>query len=362
VKHKIRPIAIHLPQFHTIPENDEWWGKGFTEWTNVKKATPQFYGHYQPHVPLNDNYYDLSVNRVLCDQAEMAKEYGIHGFCFYHYWFNGKKLLEKPLEQMLELGKPDFPFMLCWANENWTRRWDGGNGEILREQNYSLRDDKEHFEYFLPFFKDKRYIKVDGKPVLLIYRSELFPDINETALLWRKMALDSDLSGLYLVLVESFIKNKNPLESGIDASMDFHPSFVNVPDRIEPKSVLKRIFRRNGKTQPERDIYSYKEYVQKQIDTDSQTAYKRYPSIMPGWDNTARRKEKGWVFHNSSPRIYGKWMKYILNTFKPYSKEENFIFINAWNEWAEGNHLEPCIKWGNEYLRKTRSLLKHNID
>jgi lipopolysaccharide biosynthesis protein len=179
---KIRSIAIHLPQYHTIPENDEWWGEGFTEWTNVKKAKPLFEGHHQPHVPLSNNYYDLSENKALCKQAELAKKYGIDGFCFYHYWFNGKKLLEKPLEQMLERGTPDFPFMLCWANENWTRTWDGMDKHILMKQEYGFEDDEAHFDYLLPFFKDDRYIKIDGKPVFLVYRTELFPDINRNLL------------------------------------------------------------------------------------------------------------------------------------------------------------------------------------
>lgn len=363
MKHKIRPIAIHLPQYHTITENNEWWGEGFTEWTNVKKAKPLFQRHYQPHEPLNDNYYDLSDNDVLCEQAKMAEKYGVHGFCFYHYWFNGKKLLQKPLEQMLELGKPDFPFMLCWANENWTRRWDGREGEVLMEQNYSLKDDREHFNYLLNFFNDKRYIKVDGKPVLMIYRSELFPDINKTTLLWRKLALESGLPDIYLIIVESFVKNKNPAESGFDAAMEFHPSWMKVPDWIEPEPnwFLRKIFKRKIDSDPDRNIYAYKAYVQKQIQAISQTTYKKYPGIMPGWDNTARRKSEGWVFHNSSPGVYGKWLKHILNTFNPYSKNENFIFINAWNEWAEGNHLEPCKKWGYKYLRKTRALLKQYI-
>ena len=179
-KKDIRPIAIYLPQFHPVPENDLWWGKGFTEWTNVVKAKPLFKDHYQPHLPADLGFYDLRVPEVREAQANLAREYGIFGFCYYHYWFNGKRILEKPFEEVFESGKPDFPFMLCWANENWTRSWDGGNNEILLEQKYCHEDDKKHIQSLIPYFKDKRYIKANGKPVIAIYRSTLLPDVART--------------------------------------------------------------------------------------------------------------------------------------------------------------------------------------
>ena len=185
---KFRPIAIHLPQFHPIKENDSWWGKGFTEWRNVAKAKPLFEGHYQPHIPADLGYYDLRLNEVREQQAEMARHYGIEGFCYYHYWFNGKRVLERPVNEIFESGKPDFPFMLCWANENWTRRWDGMENDILLEQKYSEEDDENHIEYLIQFFKDPRYIRVNNKPVIIIYKTFLLPDPRKTADTWRRMA------------------------------------------------------------------------------------------------------------------------------------------------------------------------------
>ena len=177
---KIRPIAIYLPQYHPIPENDEWWGKGFTEWTNATKARPLFDGHYQPHLPTDLGFYDLRLAEARIAQAEMAKQYGIYGFCYYHYWFNGKLVLERPLEEVLKSNRPDFPFMMCWANENWTKVWDGNSNQILLEQKYSEQDDLDHIRYLLPYLKDPRYIKVNGKPILAIYKSALLPNFEKT--------------------------------------------------------------------------------------------------------------------------------------------------------------------------------------
>ena len=373
---KIRAIAIHLPQYHTIPENDQWWGKGFTEWTNVKKAKPLFDGHIQPHVPLNNNYYDLNDNKALCDQAKMAKEYGIHGFCFYHYWFNGKKLLEKPLEQMLEQGTPDFPFMLCWANENWTRTWDGMDKHVLMKQDYGFEDDEAHFDYLLPFFKDDRYIKIDGKPVFLVYRTELFPDINKTAEIWRQKAKENGLPGIYLIRVEGWVQNVNPESIGFDAAMYFQPNaaknFFNakykepILEKI-PRLVKKYILRRPNSENPyaykiPNVLISYKKYVSNFKRIHTKVKYKQFPSVFPGWDNSPRRQKNAFIFKESSPDVYGDWLQHTLNKFMPYSDDENLVFINAWNEWGEGNHLEPCEKWGYSYLEETKKALKNDAD
>src|SRR5215207_9402018 len=199
----IRPIAIYLPQFHPIPENDEWWGRGFTEWTNVVKAKPLFQGHYQPHLPGELGFYDLRLPEVREQQAALAKQYGIYGFCYYHYWFNGRRVLERPFEEVFKSGKPDFPFMLCWANENWTRAWDGLDKQVLLKQNYSHEDDVQHIKTLIPYFKDSRYIKIDGKPVFAIYRSTLFPDLKRTINIWRDEARKERLE-LYLCHFESF--------------------------------------------------------------------------------------------------------------------------------------------------------------
>ncbi len=219
-----RPIAIYLPQFHPIPENDKWWGKGFTEWRNVVQAKPRFNGHYQPHIPSDLGFYDLRLHEVLIEQAKLAKNNGIYGFCFYHYWFNGKLLLEKPVEALLKNKTPEFPFMLCWANENWTRAWDGGDNEILIKQEYSLDDDKEHIKYLIPFFKDTRYIKIDNKAVFAIYKPDLFPDISQTLNIFREEAKKQGVE-LYLCAFERNMGSSGEelISMGFDAVIDFQP-------------------------------------------------------------------------------------------------------------------------------------------
>jgi len=361
-----RVLAIHLPQFHSIPENDEWWGEGFTEWTNTKKEKPRFKGHNQPHTPYAKEYYDLSDLNSLKRQVELAKQYGLSGFCFYHYWFEGKLLLEKPIENLLKDKTIDFPFCLSWANENWTRRWDGKDKEVLIGQKHSLEDDSKHIEYLLKFFKDKRYIKVDNKPVLLIYRPELIKQVKDTIHLWNEKAKRAGFSGVYFINMESTPKSKgNGLkEDGFDAAMDFQPNWGNLP-RSRKQSRLSRGLKRYLGI-PYRSTYhidrvmSYEEYVDNEKFNFQKNPYKTYPTVVPSWDNSARRKTKAFIFHGSTPKLYGKWLDFVLKKFKPYSEEENFVFINAWNEWAEGNHIEPCEKWGYKYLEETKQIIKIN--
>ncbi|MDE6859045.1 MAG: glycoside hydrolase family 99-like domain-containing protein [Duncaniella sp.] len=360
---KFRTIAIHLPQFHPFKENDEWWGKGFTEWTNVAKARPRFIGHYQPHIPADLGFYDLRLPETREQQAQMAKDAGIYGFCYYHYWFNGHQLMERPLEEILKSGKPDYPFMLCWANENWTRAWDGGEKQILIKQDYSEEDDRNHIRFLIKnYFKDSRYICVDGKPVFCVYRYDLFPDIRKTISIWREEAALEGLE-LYLCMFESF-KNTgmDGLQLGFDAAIEFQPHAMNQNGYNQRfvhiiRRGINRIFRPilHGNLIP--NMYSYKSYVN-YVCKLLMPKYKRFPCITPGWDNTSRKKNNYMLFVKSTPEKYRTWLKHILDTFKPYSKDENFIFINAWNEWAEGNHLEPDKKWGDSYLKETRSLLK----
>jgi lipopolysaccharide biosynthesis protein len=361
---KIKPIAMYLPQYHPIPENDEWWGKGFTEWTNVTKAKPLFKDHYQPHLPADLGFYDLRLPETRQAQADMAREHGIFGFCYYHYWFNGKTLLEKPIEAMLKSGTPDFPFCMCWANENWSRNWDGKFKNILIEQKYCFDDDVEHIRALVPFFADPRYIRVHNKPVFIVYRTELFPDIKRTAAIWRAESIKSGIGDLYLIRVESFDRNVDPQSIGFDASFEFQPNWDIQPRRqygnvfnraLDLVGVKTSVFSRN-------QVRLYKDFVDTQIQRAVKTAYKRYPGIMPMWDNTARRKTDAYVLHGSTPEEYGKWLKHIVHTFQPYSEEENFIFINAWNEWGEGNHLEPCQKWGTSYLEITRKVLNPELN
>ncbi len=364
-------IAFYLPQFHPIPENDEWWGKGFTEWRNVVSAQPLFNGHYQPHQPADLGYYDLRLEEVHSQQAAMAREFGISGFCYYHYWFTGKQLLEKPIQNMLSSGKPDFPFCLCWANENWTRRWDGLDREVLISQDYSITDDEAHFHTLLPYFLDPRYIKIDGKPMFLVYRSSMLPNPKETTRLWRRLARENGIHDLYLVMVESHPaeRKRDPALDGFDVALDFQPDGSSLPKRRQP-NIFLRILKKLGlpANHPffRNSVWKYDDLVTSMLGRPP-TDYPRIPSVTPSWDNTARRRQGGAsIFYDSTPESYGKWLKAVVEDSRVMSKlPEAMVFINAWNEWAEGNHLEPDLKWGDAYLKKTRDVLntfrKQNI-
>jgi len=354
----LRAIAIYLPQFHPIQENDEWWGKGFTEWTNVAKAKPRFPGHYQPQLPADLGFYDLRLPEIRQQQADMARQYGIHGFCYYHYWFNSRRILERPFEEVLASGSPDFPFCLCWANENWTKRWDGRETDVLLKQEYSEQDDLDHIRYLAKVFADPRYIRVDGKPVFIIYRTELFPDIQRTTDTWREEAHRLGIGELYLVRVERFARSINPIQLGFDAAMEFQPDLATYPNRVlggRKRYLLDKLGLQSSPYQRD-EIYLYEDYINKAMDK-AKVDYKRFPCVTPAWDNSARRKENALIIHDSTPALYERWLKHTIDTFVPYSKEENLIFINAWNEWAEGNHLEPCRKWDRQYLEATARAL-----
>ncbi|MFV8346495.1 glycoside hydrolase family 99-like domain-containing protein [Flavobacterium sp. ZB4P13] len=359
---KIKPIAIYLPQFHPIPENNEWWGKGFTEWTNVTKAQSRFEGHYQPHLPADLGFYDLRLEEARLAQEQLAKAYGIHGFCYYHYWFNGKRLLYEPLDRKLKNPREDLPFMMCWANENWTRTWDGDNHQVLLRQEYSFEDDLVHIEHLIPFFKDKRYIKVNGKPMFVIYRPRLFPDIEQTILLWRNEVKKAGFPDLYIGFSQNFEHSFAPLEKGFDFGFQFQPNFGSQTGGIVyGASLLKRIKRRIRKKlglKLERFDY-YFDYVN-YSKTQKRLGFKKdvYPGITPMWDNTARRKENPFILHDSTPEKYKNWLSHIKENYPWDTVPEKFLFINAWNEWAEGNHLEPCQKWGTAYLKATKEILE----
>ncbi|WP_298368882.1 glycoside hydrolase family 99-like domain-containing protein [uncultured Lutibacter sp.] len=357
---KIRPIAFVLPQFHPIPENDIWWGKGFTEWTNVTKSTPLFKGHYQPQLPTDLGFYDLRLPAAREAQANLAKEHGIHGFCYYHYWFNGKRLLNEPIDEMLTLQNPKMPFMLCWANENWTRRWDGQEKDILIKQEYSFDDDKEHMRWLCKnVFSDERYILVDGCPVFVVYRQDLFPNIVETAKIWRDIAINEfGFKDLYLCVVESFNKSVDPTFINFNAAIEFSPHEV-IKNRINKRGKVKLLEKLGLKDKREYSLRDFKKGVENCINKVL-PSYKLYRGVTPSWDNTARKNKKGTIAVGSSPQLYFNWLSSIVKSFKPYSKEENFIFINAMNEWAEGNHLEPCIKYKDAYLKATKKALDNN--
>jgi lipopolysaccharide biosynthesis protein len=363
---RLRAIAFYLPQFHPIQENDEWWGPGFTEWTNVAKAKPLFKGHYQPHLPADLGFYDLRNPESRQQQADLARANGIHGFCYWHYWFNGRRILERPFNEVLSSGEPDFPFMLCWANENWTRTWDGGEHHQLLTQNYSAEDDRHHIRSLFPAFRDPRYIRVEGKPVFGVYRTGLVPDMAKTAQLWRDEAARAGIGDLYLVRIDSLDwERPDPRTQGMDAAVEFQPDGVLGVPKQRPTLPVRMFNRylRPGHNRRMHDFHRYDDLMRAAIERrQSPPPWTVFPGLTPAWDNSARRAVGSRVFTGSTPELYGQWLSTIVDSFAPPTPAENFIFINAWNEWAEGNHLEPDTKWGRAYLEATKAALAGRED
>ncbi len=340
----LRAIAFYLPQFHPIPENDEWWGKGFTEWTNVAKARTLFEGHYQPHVPGELGYYDLRSSVARLAQASLAREHGIHGFCYYHYWFNGRLLLNEPLDAVLSEGKPVFPFCLCWANEDWTRAWDGRSGEVLIGQAYNHEDDREHMRYLAPIFADERYIRVGGRPLFLVYRANRMPDPKKTADIWREEARSLGIGEIYLCRVESFPdEHADPGEIGFDASVEFQPDWTQLGNKLS--------------LDIDHSVYDYGDIAGRML-AKPPVPYKRFPCVTPSWDNSPRRERDSVILRGSTPGLYGEWLHGTIEKLKSANEKENLVFINAWNEWGEGNHLEPDALNGRAYLETTKHVLE----
>ncbi len=347
---RVKAIAFFLPQFHPIPENDAWWGKGFTEWRNVAKAKPNFVGHYQPHQPADLGYYDLRVPETRAEQAELAKKYGIHGFCFHHYWFGGKRLLEKPVDAILESGEPDFPYCLCWANENWTRTWDGGERHILMAQQHSPEDSKAFIESLLPHFRDPRYIRVNNAPMLVVYRVDIIPDVRNTIRIWRDTAREHGIGELHIVAAQSFGIG-DPRPYGCDAAVEFPPHgnrwFVN--DQLQDRVINPEF---QGMLSDVADFIRYS------IERPREE-YVLYRTAFPAWDNTPRRQHKGLSFVHTSPERYEYWLNTLATqTLERNAPEHRFLFINAWNEWAEGAHLEPDQRYGHAWLEATRRVIE----
>jgi glycosyltransferase involved in cell wall biosynthesis len=344
-------IAFYLPQFHPIPENDRWWGEGFTEWTNVKRARPNFAGHEQPLLPGELGHYDLRDRDVMERQAKLAREHGIFGFCYYYYWFNGKRLLETPIDRMLAEGKPAFPFCLCWANENWTRRWDGLESEVLMRQEYSDDADERFIRDVLPFLKDTRYIRVDGKAMLLVYRVDQLPDAKRTAAHWRQVAKEEGVD-LHLVMVQSFGVESDPRAYDFDAAVEFPPH--------RPHRVIEHENWPGLDAEFDGFLEDYRQMVEECV-SRAPTGHGWYRGVMPGWDNTPRRQGKAHVYVNSRPEIYEAWVRHSVAQAMGQPGQAPIVFVNSWNEWAEGAQLEPDEKNGRARLNATLRGLAEGI-
>ncbi|MCH8508452.1 MAG: glycoside hydrolase family 99-like domain-containing protein [Phycisphaerales bacterium] len=350
---RTKVLAFYLPQFHPIPENDAWWGKGFTEWANVTRARPMFEGHAQPVLPGELGFYDLRLPEARQRQAELARAAGIHGFCYHHYWFNGRRVLERPLDEVLASGSPDFPFCVCWANENWTRRWDGLEQEILLRQRHTLASDRRFILDLIPYLEDPRYVRVDGRPVVLIYRADLMVDAADTAAVWRDECLRAGLGEIHLCAVQFRTTDPRPL--GFDAAVEFPPHHFPAPEITRKVRGLDPAFRGM--------ILDYAAGVRAMIDRPLRTDYRLYRSVMPSWDNTARRLLDATIHHGASPELYEAWLRSAINQRQPDAgPDDNLVFVNAWNEWAEGTVLEPRRDLGDAYLRATARVLRpHEI-
>ncbi len=354
---RLELLAFYLPQFHPIPQNDEWWGRGFTEWTNVTKAKPLFRGHYQPHIPADLGFYDLRVPEAREAQAELARAHGITGFCYYHYWFGGERLLQRPFDEVLASGRPDFPFLLCWANENWTRAWDGGPNQILLEQQHSSDDDLAHIRHLAPAFADPRYVRVDGKPVFLVYRATELPDVRRTTDVWRQEADRLGIGELYLCRVESFGSERQhrPEELGFDAAVEWIPDYGTLGRPLR-RSFALRALRRLGLTAQgyrSNNVFDY-QHVIDVMRAREKPDYVRHPCVTPMWDNSPRRATQAVIYRNATPEQYRDWLTDVLRDVVADPAGPHLCFINAWNEWAEGNHLEPDLRWGRRYLDATQ--------
>ena len=352
----VRLVAFYLPQFHPIPENDEWWGKGFTEWRSVASARPRFRGHLQPHLPAHLGFYDLRLPETRERQADLARANGISAFCYYHYWFNGRRLLERPFDEVLASGRPEFPFCLCWANEPWTRAWDGRSQDVLVEQTYDADDDRRHGRWLARAFGDERYLRVDGKPLFLVYRANNLPDSSRTTDIWREEAAREGMGEILLCRVESFVDERDdPLRLGFDAAVEFQPDWANVGAPTRPRRHPAEVLQR----QPGRAalrIYDYRTVVERML-ARPEPAYRRFPCVTPRWDNTPRQGQKGVVLHGSRPELFERWLREVVARKHRSAGGEVVVFVNAWNEWAEGSYLEPDHRYGLGYLEAARRVL-----
>lgn len=362
MKKKARVIAYYLPQFHPVPENDETWGKGFTEWTNVAQAKPQFKGHHQPRIPADLGFYDLRLPEVREAQAELAREAGVEGFMYWHYWFGeGKMLLEKPLEWVLETGKPDFPFCFGWANHSWsTKTWTKKKGmldkpKMIAEQKYlGEEDNRLHFEYCLKFFKDPRYITVEGKPLFVIYNYATFEGLKEFIAQWNQLAIENGLKGIYFM---GQWKNEEPMEEIMSYGFDgvirsgrlmAEQKLAGSEFKKHVRDVLAKRFGIPAK------MYDYTKITENMIFEDVKVE-NCYPLVCPGFDRTAREGTRAQIYTNPTPQAFQKSVHKNLELIAEKDFEHKLLFLDSWNEWGEGNYMEPDLKWGHAYLEALKA-------
>jgi hypothetical protein len=352
---RARVVAHYLPQFHPIPENDEWWGPGFTEWTNVARARPLFRGHEQPKIPGQLGFYDLRLAETREAQASLATSHGIEAFCYWHYWFAGRRLLERPFLDVLESGQPEFGFCLGWANQHWTTIWAGGS-RVLVEQQYPGPDDHErHFVEMLPAFCDERYLRVDGRPVFLVYRPGDLPQAARFADQWRRLAERAGLPGLYLV---GEAKNGwRAVPDGFDAEV--HPRLYDVLPGPALRGRfgyrLDRALRRRPKTYPYADLA-------RMARRPSRAPCPELPVVVSNWDSTPRFGRHGFVLTGSTPRLFEESMRIAIDSTRELPQEERIVFLKSWNEWAEGNYVEPDRRHGDAYLRAVANAVYGDLD
>jgi lipopolysaccharide biosynthesis protein len=345
----VQLIAFYLPQFYPIPENDEWWGRGFTEWANVVRGKPRFKGHYQPRLPGELGFYDLRIPEIQQRQVELAELYGISGFAYYFYWFGGKRLLERPLQQYLRRTDLHLSFCLCWANENWTRRWDGRNKELLISQQHSPEDDIAFIEYVSSYLRDKRYIRIRGRPLLIVYRPDTLPSPTDTAARWREWCRRHGIGDIFLAYTQSF-ETIDPQRYGFDAAIEFPPNNSHAPVITDQVEQLDPHF--CGQ------IYDWEALAARSQSYKPQE-YKLFRCVNPSWDNEARRPNCGAVYFGATPDKYRSWLANAVRDTRTNFDErsERLVFINAWNEWAEGAYLEPDREYGYANLQATRDAL-----
>jgi hypothetical protein len=345
-------LAFYLPQFHHVPENDAWHGRGFTEWSVVARSKPLYTGHQQPDLPGELGFYDLRVPETRYLQARLAREHGITGFLYYHYWFGGRRMLGRPFKEVLESGHPDFPFALCWANESWYRRWQGTLDEMVLEQVFSEEDDVAHIRWLISCFKDPRYIRINGRPLLAVYRPHLLPDPNRTVQLWQHECAEAGVEPPWLVMFETGYESDDPARLGFDASAEF------VPHQL-PQLMGKKPFQFG--TDNSHRMYGYEDVAAAYLNRPA-VPWQRYPCVATAWDNSPRRQTgEALIVHNSTPESYGRWLSEAASRQSRSAGRNGIVFVNAWNEWAEGAHLEPDVFWGRAYLEVTRDVLRERF-